>query len=278
MIVDTHVHVNAADRPKNHPDVPQAKWQAGQVTGEELLDLMDQGGVDRAVLVHASNTERYDCSYTVDMAARYPDRFSSVCVVNVSQPDAPDRLSYWIEERRMGGVRLFNAMTEDDTPLDDPRCLRVIERAGELQIPVTMVSRHHELDRVRNVLERFSDVQLLLDHLGHMPNEERPPHDTSAEFMALADYPNVSLKFSAVNQWAAGKGPVPPRDYFKAIVDRWGPRRLMWGSNYPPTRFKPYPELARMGPEPFDFLSEEEQRWVFGENALRFWPAPPQPR
>ena len=277
MIVDTHVHVNPADTARGPSITPQeqgGRWQAGHVTAEELLAFMKEGGVDRAVLVHASNIARYDASYPAQMAARHPDRFSSVCVVNVSQPDAPERLSYWVQERGMGGVRLFNAMTPEDTWVDDPRCIRVLERAEKLKTVVTMVSRHQDLAHVRRVLERFPGVSFALDHLGFMPNVERPPFTPSAESMALAQCPNLTLKFSAVNQWAISKGPVPAREYFKAIVDRFGPKRLMWGSNYPPTRFKPYPELARMGPEPFDFLSAEERRWVFGENALRLWPAP----
>ena len=165
-------------------------------------------------------------------------------------------------------------MTSDDLWLDDPKCLALVERAGRTNTPVTLVSRHHELDRVRNVLERSPDVPIILDHLGYMPNLQPPPFPLSDEFYSMAAYSNLSLKFSAVNQWGVEQGTVPAEDYFKAIIDHFGPRRLMWGSNYPATRHKPYPELAHMGAEPFGFLSEDERGLVLGGNALRFWPTP----
>lgn len=276
MIVDTHVHITSRDTARYPlvPDLPQDRYHAVLCTAEDLMALMKQGGVDRVVLVQATPTHGYDNSYAADIAQQHPRLFSSVCVVNVSEPAAPDRLSYWIQQRKMGGVRLFNAMGPDDSWLDEPKATSVIDRARSLKTPVTLVTRHHEIARVRNVLGRFPDATFILDHLAYMPNQQRPPFTLSKEFFALASYPNVSLKFSAVNQWAVSKGDLPTRDYFKAIVDTFGPRRLMWGSNYPVTRFRPYPEFVRMGQEPFDFLPQDQRRWIMGENALRFWPAP----
>lgn len=277
MIVDTHVHVVSQDTAR-YPIQPggiHLDWVYKRpVTAEQLIGGMKEGGVGRAVLVQAKSAHGYDNSYVADTAALHRDLFSSVCSVNVSKPDAPDRLSYWIEERRMEGLRIFNGASRDDPWLDDPRSLAVLERAKQLKVPVTMVSRHLEIEHVRNALERFPDMPLALDHLARLPSDERPPYENSEEFFALAEYPNLSLKFSAVNQWAAAKGPVPPREYFKEIVDRFGAKRLMWGSNYPPTSFRPYPELARMAWDLLDFLPDEHRRWIMGENALRHWPAP----
>ena len=274
MIVDTHVHVVSPDRTR-YPLQPakDLDWvYKHPVTAEQLIVEMKEGGVARAVLVQAISAHGYDNSLVADTAALYPALFSAVCSLSVIQPGADDRLSYWVEERGVNGLRLFNAVSPEDAWLDDPRTFAVLERASRLKVPVTMVTRHGDIGRVERVLERFHDIQFALDHLGHLPSEEKPPYICSPEFFALARYPNLSVKFSAVNQWAAGRGPVPVRDYFKAIVEAFGPRRIMWGSNYPPTRFRSYPGLAAMGAEAFDFLPEEQRDWIMGENALRHWP------
>ena len=277
MIVDTHIHVTSRDHatyPIERGDWIPRRLERLLLTGEDLIALMDEAGVDRAVLVQATNTHGYDNAYAADMAQKYPARFSTVCCVNVSLPNAVERLTYWVGERGMGGVRLFNAMTDDDSWLDEASCDQLIDKARDQGVPVTLVSRHPDLSRVRTVLKRAPDQAFALDHLGFMPNLESPPFTPSDDFLALADFPRLSLKFSAVNQWAVDQDGTPQRDYFQRIVDRFGPRRLMWGSNYPVTRFRPYPELAALGKEPFDFLSEEERGWVMGGNALRLWPAP----
>jgi predicted TIM-barrel fold metal-dependent hydrolase len=60
------------------------------------------------------------------------------------------------------------------------------------------------------------------------------------------------------------------------LVDRFGIRRMMWGSNYPNSRsdrpsgeFKGLVELAR---ESTASLSDEERTWFFGETALSVYP------
>ena len=167
---------------------------------------MDEAGVHRAVLVQATNTHGYDNAYAADMTKAYPDRFSTVCCINVSESDAVERLAYWVADRGMGGVRLFNAMTGDDSWLDEAPCDRLIAKARELGVPVTLCSRHPDLSRVRAVLQRSPDQPFALDHLGFMPNLESPPFTPSDEFLALADLPHLSLKFSAVNQWGGRSG------------------------------------------------------------------------
>lgn len=274
MIVDTHIHVTSRDHvtyPIADPDWVPRRLERLVLTGEDLIGLMDEAGVDRAVLVQATNTHGYDNSYAAEMAKAYPERFSTVACVNVSLADAVDQLVESVRGGGMGGVRLFNSMTDQDAWLDEEPSTRVIAKARDLGVPVTMVSRHHDLGRVRTVVERFTDQSLVLDHLGFMPNLEQPPFSITDEFLDLAQFPNLSLKFSAVNQWAVDQGTESQDDYFKRIVEHYGAKRLMWGSNYPVTRFKSYPELATLGQEPFDFLSDEERGWVMGENASRLW-------
>jgi predicted TIM-barrel fold metal-dependent hydrolase len=53
---------------------------------EEFLNLMDAAKVDRAILVQAFGAYKYDNSYVADAAARYPDRFVAVCIVDAVAP------------------------------------------------------------------------------------------------------------------------------------------------------------------------------------------------
>src|SRR5262249_17777042 len=95
MIVDSHVHVISPDE-ERYPLCPAgiaqgtgaerrpAAWyREVPVSAERFLELMAASGVERAVLVQAMGAYSYDNRYAVDSAARYPDRFSSVCSVDV---------------------------------------------------------------------------------------------------------------------------------------------------------------------------------------------------
>ena len=54
--------------------------------------------------------------------------------------------------------------------------------------------------------------------------------------------------------------------------DRFGAKRVMWGSNYPATHDRSLKEQLAMAREELSFLPSEDQRWLFGETALTLWP------
>src|SRR2546425_12685381 len=111
IIVETHAHPVAADTTK-YPIDPlggvQSEWSKDFTnTGEEFLALMDEAGVAQATLVQASTVHGYDNSYTAECAAAHPDRFVGIGCIDALAPDAPDVLSYWIEDQGLKGIRLF---------------------------------------------------------------------------------------------------------------------------------------------------------------------------
>jgi predicted TIM-barrel fold metal-dependent hydrolase len=111
FIVETHMHLLADDL-RRYPLAPiggqQSPWSVGaSLTPEAFIAMMDAAGVAKATAVQASTSHGYDNNYTADSVARYPDRFVGVACIDPLLPDAPDTLSYWVEQRGMRGVRLF---------------------------------------------------------------------------------------------------------------------------------------------------------------------------
>src|SRR6266852_1539281 len=72
---------------------------------ELLMQYMTEHGVDRAVLVQPMYPGE-DNSYVANCAAAQPDRIAAVCVVDPRQPEAADRLEYWVREHGCKGLRL----------------------------------------------------------------------------------------------------------------------------------------------------------------------------
>ena len=79
VIVDSQVHIWAADR----PDRPWPPGRAGQaqkpypVTKEMVLTAMDEAGVDRAVLIPPSWEGDYN-DLVLEAAQAHPDRFAAM--------------------------------------------------------------------------------------------------------------------------------------------------------------------------------------------------------
>ena len=270
MIVDTHVHPLAAD-PVRYPFAAgrgaEPDWSTTtRLTAEDCLAQMALAGVDQMVLVSSFTAYEYDNSYCADAAASRPDRFAGSCRIDPLAPGAPDSLSSWVDGRGMRGVRIGTA---------DPRAYATCERAGQLGVPVAIQVTRGELSQVRELAERLPDVQFILDHLAHPPVESGPPYAEAAEFYALADCPNLNFKFSTLNIREAGTGHSTSRAFIEALVDRFGPGRLMWGSDFPHSTGSPaapYKELVDLARETLAFLSPADREEMLAGTARRLYP------
>src|SRR6266571_4910964 len=91
-IVDIHPHIVSRDTVR-YPVTPiggtRSEWSKERsVTLEELLAAMDEGGVDKAAIVHSSTTYGFNNDYVVDAVAAHPKRFTGVFSVNITEPYA----------------------------------------------------------------------------------------------------------------------------------------------------------------------------------------------
>jgi len=276
MIIDTHVHIVAPDE-QRYPRqlVPGSSDWVLDMSGETMLDLMGKAGIDRALLVQAYTAYQYDNSYVADVAALQPERFVSVCIVDATRPDAPDQLTYWVKERGVRGLRLFAAAQAEAPWLDDPHSFPLWERAAQLDIPLcACLRRFGQLKQLVTAIARYPQVRVALDHLGAPRLDDGPPFDSAAPLFELVKFPNVFLKFSSVNLYAAAQGRSTPKDFFRRLLEVFGAQRLMWGSNFPNTYDRSLHDQLSLALDELSFASEAERRWIFGDTARSLWPSP----
>lgn len=281
MTVDAHPHLVAADT-QRYPIAPlggrQSEWSKGlHLTAEELLGHMEKAGVDQAAVVQASTVHGYDNSYCADSAARYPNRFVGVSCVDPLASDAPKTLAYWVEARGMRGVRLFTtgSTLPESEWLDSPATYPFWQEAKRLAIPVDVQVRFTGLAMFRRIADRFHDVPMIMDHLANPPLEDGPPYERAQALFSLAGLPNVYLKFSSNNIMEADHGRSTAHEFLERLVEHFGPRRLLWGSNFPGTRGSPqapYRDLVDLARRAVSFLPEGDQAWLMGGTAQALFP------
>jgi L-fuconolactonase len=272
VIVDTHVHVVAADRERYplHPAGISLDWfREAPVTVEEFLELMTAAGVDRAVLVQPMSAYSFDNRYVIDSARRHSDRLASVVIVDTLD-DPAGRLRTMADEG-VSGVRLFAIRNPSLSRLDSPDALGLCEVAAELDLCVIVTILSNQLPELRAVLERFPDVTVTLDHCGFPDLSGGPPYAKAAALFELASVSNLNLKVSChLLEQAEAAG--DPRDLVDHLAATYGADRLLWGSDFPQTHDRSYAELAELGRTACSRLSLADQRRFLGENALRLWP------
>ncbi len=105
MIVDAQAHLWLANTP-DRPWLPNRVAQLPEpFTIEKLVPLMDEAGVDRAVIVPPSwEGDRND--YALEAVRRYPTRFAVMGRLPVNDPSTAKLLPEWKKQPNMLGIRL----------------------------------------------------------------------------------------------------------------------------------------------------------------------------
>jgi len=269
MIIDTHTHVVSSDKTK-HPLDPGARGWSTEVSNdvEDLIAEMDIAGVQCATLVQPNATYGLDNIYQCDSAKLYAPRTVSVGILDPAAPDAADKLSYWVNEHGMLGVRL-----QSQAEPDDPSCDAIWQRADELGVPISIGGggQPDKVNRMRNVASRHPNVMFAPDHFaGWSGSDDKPSMTTALEEMAKL--PNAHLRISSTSLGPYTGLSDPVKELFQRVIHAFTPRRVMWGSNFPSSREGGYIGQLQIAKTSLDWLSEEDRGWIMGGSAHKLWP------
>jgi predicted TIM-barrel fold metal-dependent hydrolase len=246
-------------------------------TLERLVPMMDEAGVDRAVVVPPSWTgDRNDCG--LEAASRYPDRFAVMGRIPIENPASAALLPKWKDQPGMLGVRLTfhraqSALLQGDTT---NWFWPAAEKAG---LPV-MAFVPGNVPKLAAIAERHPALPLIIDHMSLTVEIAKSGAIRNAidDVVALAKHPNVSVKISSAPTYSFE--PYPWRDmreHLKRCFDAYGPRRCYWGTDLTNAFAKStYRQRVTHFTEELDFLSEDDKDWVMGRAILARlgWPAP----
>jgi L-fuconolactonase len=261
IIVDSHCHVSPT-------------WYEPV---ETLLFQMERHGVSHAVLIQMQGQTNNE--YQFECMRRYPGRFAPVVVIDTDRADAAETLRR-MAEQGASGVRL-RATTR--SPGDDP--LAIWRVAGTLNLAVSCYGSNAEFasDGFAQLVQSLPDVTIVLEHLASVSRPDAGDAESALRLraFALARFPTCFIKIPGLGEFCRRalpvtepspfEQPIPP--YLQQAYDAFGPRRMMWGSDYPPVSAREGYGNALRGPmERFADKSEEDRALIFGGVARAVFP------
>lgn len=254
-LIDAHTHAWG-------PDTPELPWQAqmlppgweGMYTHRDLVADMDRIGIDEAVIVTTPLYGRGPRAneYTMRAIEAHPDRLWGVGLMDFF-PDDPSEARAAIERvtghSRILGVRMHAALEYGAVPGDvdregdwiaDDRLQPVWEAAGELDTAIFVFSKAQQLGQVESLAGRYPGTTIVVDHVAWPDGTTAPDEPPWTAFEDLAEHDNVFVKVSSVPRSAALQDGGDDRwpyesmhGYLRALLEWFGPDRLMLGSDYP---------------------------------------------
>lgn len=276
-IIDIHPHIVSPDT-KKYPLDPlggtQSTWSTERpTTYHQLLAAMDEAGVAKAAIVHSSTAYGYDNSYVADAVEAVPERFTGVYSIDVLALDAVKTFDYWLG-RGCTGMRLFttgSTLPNQATFFVDPKADPFWEHAQARNIPVCMQMKQEGIPLLRQVMDRFPKITMILDHFSRAPFEDGPPYAKAQALFDLAKYKQVYLKVTPINVSPKSWGNGAPETFFGKIIDTFGAERIAWGSNFP-NSVGTMKEILTAAQKAFAFAKASDQDWIFGKTAQTLYP------
>ena len=251
-------------------------WSAGESTGHHrrepidesvLLHEMATAHVDRVVLVPPLWDPNGN-EYALQMAARHPEKFSVMGLLDPARADAARALSEWHGQPHMRGVRFLLNTPERLQPYLDGLLDSLWSVAEEAGVPVALLIPGH-LEIAHEVASRHPRLSLIVDHLG-VPRASVGPvaFKHLPQLLELARHPNVRVKAVGVGDYALD--PYPFRSLeapLAQVFNAFGAERVLWGSDLSRLHH-PYAQCVTHFREQLPFLKDGDVDRAMGQNLL----------
>jgi L-fuconolactonase len=172
---------------------------------------------------------------------------------------------------RLAGIRHLAQDEPDPDWLRRPEVRRGIRAAGAAGLAYDLLVRPQQLPAALAVTGELADVRFVLDHGAKPAIASGTREPWASHISELAARPNVSCKVSGlVTEAGPGWRPAQIAPYIDHLADRFGPGRLMFGSDWPVcTLAASYAEVTALARDALaGRLGQAELDAVFGANAI----------
>jgi L-fuconolactonase len=244
----------------------------------DLMPLMNAAGVGGSIAVQARQSLE-ESIWLLQLAEDYPFIRAVVGWVDLCGEGVIEQLEQFAQHPKFRGVR---HVVHDE--LDDEFMLRKsflfglsqLKRYG-LTYDLLLFPRH--LPVACEVAKRLPDQPFVLDHIAKPRIRTRDIEPWAADLRRLARFANVSCKISGLVTEAAWDSWKPEdfRPYLDVVLDAFGSKRLMIGSDWPVcTLAAEYPSVINLEAQYIAELSGDEQQAIWSTNALEAYGIPPE--
>lgn len=288
--VDAHFHIwRQADLPwllgPMQPRIfgPYEPLRRDYPIEEYLADLAGTG-VEQAVYVQANwapDRAMDEVAWVAGEAARVGFPVAIVAYADLSAEDAPRRLEALARHPAVRGVRQqlhwheveeYRFAARPDLA-SDPRVIESCRKLGELGLVFELQIFSGQVESALTLLRACPGTGFVLVHAGML---EDPSETGFARWKAalarLSAEPNLACKLSGLNTFTRRLDPVLVRRICAAALELFGPKRCLFGSNFPIEKlWCGYRDLFAAYRAGIAHLAEADRRAVLSDNARRIY-------
>ena len=239
---------------------------------ETLIKLMDESGVDRAVLLQGGNYGFHN-DYMAEMAAKYPERLTAVGAIDPYAMYAEEIFDNLIGNYNFKALK-FEISSEwglsgfhRELKINDASFERLLKKANDIGLTVafdmgTVAMQSFDFDSFKDLTEKYPNVLFVMTHCFFPRNDGN--NDKRIEMAKRLTADNFVMDFANLDVIGQAK-------YLKELKEIIGAERMLWGTDLPGVLCRStYRELIDRV-EASGIFSASELPLVMGENAKRVY-------
>ena len=228
----------------------------GENNVERIIANMDYAQVSGAVITQEYIDGNQD-SYLLEAKAKYPERIK-ICAL--------------YEEKEMGDISAFDGIKICAGRLKDRNLLNhlypfeLADKHGKF-ISIDLADGDEQCAMMEEIIAKFPNLRIAIGHFAMVTR------DGWLEQIKLAKHENVFIESGGIT-WLFNYEfyPYPSAvDAINEAADIVGFNKLMWGSDYPRTMTAITYKMSYDFIEKTDKISEENKKFLLGENARNFY-------
>ncbi|CAM5309129.1 amidohydrolase family protein [Streptomyces pilosus] len=277
MTVDAHHHVwDLSVRPQDWLTGPGLRPLRRNFALDDLAPQASAAGVGRTVLVQTV-TAAGETPELLALAEAHPLVAGVVGWTDLTRPGVAGELARLRElpgGRYLKGIRHQVQDEPDPEWLLRPAVRRGLAAVAEAGLVYDLVVLPHQLPACTAAAASLPRLTFVLDHLGKPPVASGALEPWASAVRALAALPNTVCKFSGlVTEADHATWTVDDlRPYADVVLDAFGPRRLMFGSDWPVcTLAAAYGDVLAAARALTLHLAPGERRRLFDTTATRVY-------
>ncbi|RMF44034.1 MAG: amidohydrolase [Planctomycetota bacterium] len=236
----------------------------------DLQTEIRSAGIDAVVSVQARQSEA-ETDWLLELAQQHDFIRGIVGWAPLRDEDVAQKLERWSHAQHFKGVRhVVQDEPDREFPLGDAfnRGVSILKNYG---LVYDILIYHYHLPVAIEFVDRHPEQPFVLDHIAK-PEIRRGRFDTAwaGNMRELARRENVTCKFSGVaTEVRDAEYDIDLiRPYWETALEAFGPRRLMFGSDWPVCLLRiEYADWVNMVRQLAQGLSDDEQQWLWGKTA-----------
>lgn len=273
MKIDAHQHFWQYD-PDKHDWIEDNMSRIRQdFMPDDLWPLLQAQDIAGCVAVQADQTGT-ETKFLLSLAAKYDFIKGVVGWIDIRSPRLAERLEHYQDETKLLGFRHVVQGEADVNFMLREDFMRGLAELQNRNYTYDILIFPHQLGAALELARRFPEQKFVVDHIAKPYIKDGFIDGWSILMHALGERQNVYCKLSGMlteahwQDWTAEQ--LAP--YLACVFEAFGPKRLMYGSDWPVCLLAGKYEAGLNVVKQFiTQLSSDEQTAIMGQNAIDFY-------